>query len=251
MPEFDTNNNGYSELQPQYSTSHGQQQEQRYHCLCEQYGHSRSSYIGCPHYQPRPPPPGDSDEPEPLPRPQPTGGYGFGSPRLQNRLAKAFTYTEHRKRHSCSRLSFHQVQFTSLQIPTTTFATCDWNDLPFRDILNAFETRLDIEFQISRIFLCKICKHLGGARNWWQSVLCGRLLKVIVVRCDQITIAFDGKTLSIRQNIVYGSVQALDRELFKVTWLPRQLQGTWQDWYGSMSQKTKMTNKATMPSTWC
>jgi hypothetical protein len=77
MPEFDTNNNGYSELQPQYSTSHGQQQEQRYHWLCGQYGHSRSSYIGCPHYQPRPPPPGDSDEPEPLPRPQPTEGYGF------------------------------------------------------------------------------------------------------------------------------------------------------------------------------
>jgi hypothetical protein len=53
------------------------------------------------------------------------GGMGFGNPCLQNRLAKAFTYTEPGKRHPCSRLSFHQMGFSSLQIHATPSATCD------------------------------------------------------------------------------------------------------------------------------
>jgi hypothetical protein len=38
LTEFDTDNKGYSELQPQSSTSDEQQQEQPYHRLCGQYG---------------------------------------------------------------------------------------------------------------------------------------------------------------------------------------------------------------------
>jgi hypothetical protein len=89
--------------------------------------------------------------------------------------------------------------------------------------------RLDIELQISHIFLCEICKHLGGACNWWQSVLCGILLKAIVVRCDQIRISVE-IPLPFRSVLLYFLVIQSQRIRFRQSYRISSVLYTVKSW---------------------